>query len=101
MNFQAINMSDIEAKHTGNWFDPDTKRFWGTRLPQTGIELEDGTRMFVSSEWNFHKTERFFTIRRQHLDGSIETVGEFQGYWTRPQATRMMKRIAKELHSKE
>lgn len=94
MKLKTVCMSDIEARHSGRWFAPDTKRFWGTRLPQTGVELEDGTRLFVSSELNFNRTERLYTVRRQDLEGNIETVGEFQGYRTREQANRAMRRLS-------
>lgn len=95
---KIIDMHEIEARHKGYWFSPETMRFWRTRLPQTGVELADGTSLFVSSERDFHGKLRLYTVRRQRVDGSIETVGEFQAYETRAQAQRAMKRFVNDLN---
>lgn len=85
MKYPTITLSEIkrlyrpgEGRH---WFDPDTRRFFKTKLPATGLAAPHGN-FFITSETNpFGVTA--FTIRCQRLDdGDIETVGDFHRYRT-------------------
>jgi hypothetical protein len=84
------------AHPDGHWFDRDTLRFFGCRLPRTAFEALDGRRFFVTSEHNFDRTRRLFSVRVQGLDGDMDTIGEFQGYTDRATAVREAKRLANE-----
>lgn len=63
-------------KSIGNhWFDPDTMRFFRTRL---GQELYAG-KYFITSEQG-PSGVRKWSIRVACVDGTIDTLGEFQAY---------------------
>ena len=72
-----------------HWFDPDTMRFFRTRLPRHGYRGPGGT-YFVSSEQG-PLMPREYTVRRLVGLGRIETVGEFCGYKARATATEAAK----------
>lgn len=99
-------MGQIKHRHTGNWFDRDTLRWWSSRVSDnvypTGITAL-GT-LFVTSEKEEGKV-RLYTVRRATLnvgaDGmvlgcSITTEGEFQGHRSSNQAHRVARRIRDE-----
>jgi hypothetical protein len=85
-----VSMDDVRRKHSGHWFDPDTLRFFRSRVGSTAHESEDRRyRFFVSSEqfrytdpytYREYRDARRYSVRVQGPDGSIDTVGEFQGY---------------------
>jgi hypothetical protein len=82
----------------GHWFDPDTMRFFGTRVH----EQVYGDGFFVTSErdgygpHNAWGGARRFTVRRAGADGHITTVGEFGGYASRTGAHAAARRYAEE-----
>lgn len=93
---QWRTLGQVRAHHTGHWFDRDTMRFFNSRLPADSSPLIHG-RYFISSEKRdgvyissgyVPGSPRAFTIREVLSDGSIQTVGEFQGYSTRARAER-------------
>jgi len=84
------------ARPDGHWFDRDTKRFFGCRLPKVAFQAADGRRFFVTSEHNFDRTARLYTVRCQGIDGDMDTIGEFQGYSDRSVAVKEAKRLASE-----
>jgi hypothetical protein len=80
---EIVPMSDIiDSYNPGpgrHWFDPSTKRFFRSRLPQYGFKGPGGT-FFVSSEQfvgsHGERHARRYTVRQLTSD-SIKTVGEF------------------------
>lgn len=93
-------MSAVRRKHNGHWFDPDSMRFFRSRVGEVAYEAADGRRYFVSSE-RFMPSRgpaapRNYTVRVQSTTGDIDTVGEFQGYATRRAADKEAQRLAKE-----
>lgn len=56
-----------------------------------------GGRFFVTSELNFDKTARVYTLRMANSDGSIETIGEFGQYATLRAAKRAAMNCARYL----
>ena len=76
---RAIAMSDIRATYSPgpgrHWFDRDTMRFFGTRLPRAGITGQGGV-FFVTSEQPPHGP-RAYSVRKLLGEGRIETVGDF------------------------
>jgi hypothetical protein len=88
--------------HTGGfWFDPDTMRFWKTRLydqvwTDYGLGAEDAVHYFVSSEaGGFGNFGRLYSVRSYRpRTGAINTVGEFQAYPTLARARTAAKRLA-------
>lgn len=91
-------IGDVRRRHTGHWFDPDTMRFFKTRLPAESTLLISG-RYFVSSEDNsspYYPGERRYTIREALSDGKVETVGEFHVYPSRKAAERVARALPHE-----
>jgi hypothetical protein len=70
------------------WFEPSTKRFFNTRVSQVTFYGADSSTLFVSSEKGPYNAHRLFTVRRSNADGSITTVGDFQGYRSLASALR-------------
>lgn len=73
-----------------HWFEPETLRFFRSRVSDALY----GGRYFVSSERFDAHSPRRYTVRRANDDGSIDTVGEFQGFRTHQQATARAKHLA-------
>lgn len=60
---------------SGHWFDPDTMRFFQSRIG-LARKCKNGKWYFVSSEKPPHG-KRMYSVRKMGLDGDINTVGEF------------------------
>lgn len=82
-----------ERNPDGHWFDPDTMRFFGTRLGRAFWVRGTDTIYFVTSEKPPHGP-RAYSVRRMDSEGEIETVGDFCSM-TYAQANRMAEREAK------
>lgn len=87
-------IEEIEADHRstgGHFFDAASKRFFRSRIGQIVI----GGRFFITSEqFDRDNSPRLYTIR-ECINGSIETVGEFQGYATAAAARAAASKIAR------
>ena len=81
-------------KETGravDWYGPGAMRFFGTSLPKWAYTYGLGSYLFVTGERDtYGDGPRLFTIRIQLPDGEVETVGEFQQWDSREDATRFM-----------
>lgn len=86
-------IADIKQinRQTGlHFFDKNTMSFWGSKI-ETGVHAN---LCFVTSEDNFDRTKKLFTIRRFiPKTGQIETVGKFQAYSTLAEAKEAIARI--------
>ena len=96
MTSQYANVPTIQAaqrlnENTGrHFFSPSNMRFFKCRIH---ANIYKGC-VFVTSEqssWDVRK----YTVRAIKADGSIETVGEFQGYETRSQAHTAAQKFAR------
>ena len=97
MAAQTISMKYIKDRNErsgGTWFSPGSMRFFRTRLAQQGIGWPGGDVYFVTSEQFDRDTPRRYSVRKQSPDGTIDTVGDFQGYETRKAAQREATRLA-------
>lgn len=89
------------AEHLGNhFFDPDTLRFFSSRVSEQLYRVDSSRGYFVTSEQNVGYGPRLYSVRAyeiraphtprpaRELDEILEThtVGEFQGYWTAREA---------------
>lgn len=75
------------------WFAPDTLKFFGSRIYwHTLTETKDGY-LFITSEDNFDRTEKRFSVRSVNADYDIDTLGEFLGYATLAHAKTALKNI--------
>jgi hypothetical protein len=108
---QYVDMDDIRHanRRAGHhWFEPDTMRFFRSRVGSTAYGSDDGRQAwFVSSEQDagpglddgrWRVLPRRYTVRRVALDnaGPIETVGTFQQYASWSGADRAAQRMARQ-----
>ena len=71
------DMSDIQRKHVGHFFDKGAMRFFNSRLTNIIYCSLVGV-YFVTSEAFDYNSPRLFTVRRLDLEtGKIDTIGEF------------------------
>lgn len=92
MNTEIISMDSIRriVANTGShWFEPASMRFFGTRLPQSGLRDVRGCIWFVSSEART-SGPRKYSVRRFSPEGRMSTPGGFHTYATRAAANRAM-----------
>jgi hypothetical protein len=68
-----------------HFFSKDTLAFFGSNV-YNGLYTVAGRQFFITSEDNYNRTERGYTIREAMPDGDIETIGEFLQYATKEQA---------------
>jgi hypothetical protein len=81
------------AETGSHFFDRDTMRFFGSRVLDGVI----GGRFFITGERSGfdHGSPRMYTVREFMPDGSIETVGDFNGYASPAAARRAARELAK------
>lgn len=76
------------ASNGGRWFEPGALRFFKSRIGDCII----GGRFFVSSEKDPDEVRRY-SIRAVADDGSIDTVGDFQGWRTAASAKSAARKL--------
>ena len=88
-----MTISEVKATviaNGGHFFDRDTMKYWGTRI-ETGV-FKNGC--FVTSEDNYNKTKRLYTVCR--FNGkSIGIIGDFQQYETKEAARKAARLYSK------
>jgi len=83
--------------HGGHWFDHSTMHFFKSRVSETAyLSADDKQSFFVSSErYSQDYAPRRYTVRVQDCEtGSIDTVGNFQGYATGYNAHKVAKALS-------
>lgn len=85
-----MTITELKQKCSSDchFFDKDTVKFWGSKVCSRVFK----NNCFVTSEDNFNRTERLYSIRRFTGD-SIETIGEFQAYKTKEEAIKALKQV--------
>ena len=90
-------LDGIKARNAAeglHWFEPATMRFFRSRVSGRIFQGPGGV-YFVSSEARRAEDVRMFTVRRfDPTDGSVDTLGDFQGYAHRHEAAAVAKRAA-------
>jgi len=82
--FKTLTEVKQENKAIGNyWFERSTMRFFNSVIESR--LMADG--FFITSERMELNFPKRYTVRRAQADGSIETVGTFQGFSKRTIAT--------------
>lgn len=79
----VASMRKLNQANGNHFFDFDTLAYWGTKFH--GIQLlNDMAVIFITSEDNFDKSARFFTIRYMWTmgknAGDTETLFDFQEF---------------------
>jgi hypothetical protein len=60
--------------NTGNWFSKRTLDWHGSRIYWNTLVKSEDDWLFISSEDNFNKTAKLFSIRKINKDFGIETL---------------------------
>jgi len=82
------NITEVKKANKENgqhFFDRNTLAFFGSKV-YPDLYTVAGRQFFVTSEDNFNRTEKGYTIREAMPDGDIETISEFLQYATKEQA---------------
>ena len=82
-----IKKANEEAGHY--FFSPDTLQFWGSKV----YPRVYGGRYYITSEDNFDRTAKFYSVRRADERGHIETVWGFLEFNTLEQAKRAIEAL--------
>jgi hypothetical protein len=91
--FSHVRQYYANHQPTGYWFDRGSMDFFKTVLPSSAYETTAGV-LFVTRETN-PSGEKRFSVRRQHVSGNIDTVGEFHSYKTSAEARAAVKALDK------
>lgn len=89
-SIEDIKRANVQADQY--FFSPSTLRFFDSRVLPTLYGPEGS--IFVTSEKNPFGDPRAYTVRQITTDGSIDTLGEFQGYATAAQAKKAAREFA-------
>lgn len=80
----------IYIKAGGQFFSKETMNFWGTRI-ESGLYKN---RTFITSEYDYTGTYRFFNVRRFSSDfKDIKTVGKFNEIKSKEKAKRLAQSV--------
>jgi hypothetical protein len=86
---------NLIESHQGHWFDKDTINFFGSRILWGSLTLVAGRPwLFITSEHNWDRTQRLYSVRSITNDGEVDTVGEFQNFETLREAKRFLEQHA-------
>jgi hypothetical protein len=88
---KAIKEANKEAGQ--HFFDRSTMRFFKSKIAS---RRPLGGRFFITSEQQEWNSPRKYTVREALENGSIKTVGSFQGYWSVEEAKQAIKALLKE-----
>ena len=73
-----MQVKEANKKLGRHVFSAETMRFFGSKVVSDLI----AGQYFVTSDDNFDRTTKLFTIRIDEADGSVDTVGEFGEFET-------------------
>jgi len=71
---EDVRERSLQSRHN-KFFDPDTMRWWKSRLLSEVFDLEDGRVLFMTSDDPFD-SGRLYTVRVIDGEGYISTVAE-------------------------
>ena len=91
----TVSIDEIERRHTGHFFDANAKRFFRSRMPQTGYRVGNKAWFITSEQFaDFHGyvAARKYTVRVIDWDTGrlLDNVGEFNTM-TKSEAQTAMK----------
>ena len=68
-------------ENSEHFFSPETMRFWGSRVAWTTLKRLPSGFGFITSEHNFDRTERLYTVRVWTPERGVSTL-DFQEHTT-------------------
>lgn len=90
IRFTEVRAAYVNHNPDGHWFDRDSMKFFGTKLPEIAYETNAGT-LFVTSEVN-PSGVKAYSVRR-YINGDIRTIGDFHSFRTAAAARAEIKRL--------
>lgn len=94
--YEMKRFSDSFGYH---WFDEDSKWFFRSKVGAIyhGESPADWNYFISSEQYEFRgqRDTRRYTVHQLHIDGSVETIGEFQQYSSSAQAKRAILKLLK------
>jgi hypothetical protein len=95
IKFNVYTIHDLPSLHKGHFFSKDTMKYWGSRLVGEIYVSNLGIAYFVTSELNYDRTQRFFTIRSLDTKtGKVDSCSGFLAYTTKTQALTQALKLA-------
>jgi hypothetical protein len=88
----------IKLRHKGHFFSAEAKQFFNSRIHEKVYPCMKGSLFITSEKFSYHH-RREYTMRLCHHDGTIKTIGEFQGYDDRRTAHKAAKHYAEKHES--
>lgn len=93
---QLNSIDTIRNGHKGNWFDPATMRYFGTRI-SSRVHVGHDMTLFVTSEWDWDHKNRRYTVRRAVVDSfgnvRIDSASDLGDYLTLREAHRAAEKM--------
>jgi hypothetical protein len=89
--FNHVRMYYDSHQPAGFWFTKGALAFFKSKMPANAYETSAGI-LFVTRETNPSGLTAY-SVRRQHVSGSIDTVGEFHSFKTSAEARAEIKRL--------
>lgn len=76
---QSVYDMKLWNKQAGkHFFSPDTMHFWNTRISNTLFHSAKGDTYFVTSEDNYDRTLRNYSVRKfVRQTSEVRTIGDF------------------------
>ena len=84
--YDYVDMKQVVKAHTRFFFSEGALTFFDSILDTEAYRRDDGNTYFVTGERYDPSIDHLWTVRVQHPDGDIDTVGDFQKYGTKDQA---------------
>ena len=78
--------------NAGTWFSDSNMKFWGSRIYWNSLTKVGDKWLFISSEDNWDKSRKMFSIRSVDAEWNLDTVS-FQEHELLEEAKRDLKRI--------
>ncbi len=100
MAFTIREIRSRNAQRGHHFFDRDTMRFFASRVLDGCYPAADGSGTYFVTSEQFRPSHgapaaRRYSVRISRLDGSVDSVGEFQAFATSRAARAEAKRLAK------
>jgi len=104
---EHINLIKVPAKYrytawpnivanSGHWFSKNAMRWFNSRISWGTLRAMAGDNYtFISSEQSPNGVRRY-SVREYYSDGTIQTLGEFDGYVSRSAALRAQAKFHRE-----
>lgn len=98
LRYDVVPIDTLIRKHSGHWFDQDSKRFFNSKWDSHALQNEGSIFAYFISSERHDDDARKYTIRRFNMvNGEVSSpypsipIFEFQAFKTKAQAERAMR----------